>query len=79
MFTEEQGLMNRIDKNDRIKDIKLTDLEACELIQKDEKRPMIATKKFSKQDIKSLQNHLKRNDLPSFEDERPGTSAIIKP
>ena len=79
MFTEEQGLMNRIDRNDWIKDIKLTDLEADELIQKDEERPMTATKKFSEQDIKSLQDHLKRNKVPSFEDERPGTSAIIKP
>ena len=79
MFTDEQGLMNRIDRNDWIKDIKLTDLEADEVIQKDEERPMTATKKFSEQDIKSLQDHLKRNAVPSFDDERPGTSAIIRP
>lgn len=70
--------MNRIDQNDWIKNIKIDELEAEEFIPQNDERPMTATKKFTDKDIHSLKDHLKRNQVPEFTEERPETSAIIK-
>jgi hypothetical protein len=70
--------MTRIDRNDWIRNIKIDELEADEFIPHSDERPMTATKKFTDNDIHNMKNHLKKNQVPDFTEERPETSAIIK-
>ena len=79
MFTDEEALMRRIERNDWIQNIKLDELEDEEVAPQTEERPLTATKKFTAEDIRSMQEHIKRKESEFEEIERPSTSAIIRP
>ena len=79
MFTEEEALMRRIERNDWIQNIKLDELENEEVAPQNEERPLTATKKFTAEDIRGIQEHLKKREEEKQELERPATAAIIRP
>lgn len=79
MFTDEEALFRRIERNDWIQNISLDELENEEVAPQNEERPLTATKKFTADDIRGIQEHLRKREEDQQELERPTTAAIIRP